>query len=538
MKVLGGIKERWGSTLSAKFMLGFGAILLCVMILFSFVIYDYLSKIYIGEAYEKADLVLGQIDARMEYIRDELRPQIFHVFPGNVFIQQVMSTSLMNKGIMDRFKQRFPRYTYRRVALDPMNPANKADAFEAAFIKRLRENPGAEKEKRGLIIRGGKTYFIRMRAIVMKRQCLLCHGDPVSSPPSITARYGKVHGRHWKVGDIVGLESISIPVSRTFHQLEHVVFYFFLFWIVAMAGLFVALNYFHYKVAVVPLRRVSSFFKEVVSGQRGLETRFSNHDYDEVADLADSFNRMMGHLRDSEEEKRAMKERVLRADKMASIGQLAAGVAHEINNPLSMILGYTKSLRNNCPSEGEIHENLNIIYNNARLCKTVIEDLLSFSRQPKAEYRPVDVNAAIDEAAALMEESFRKHGVNIIRDYSVLPPLPADETRLKLVFSNLLINAFQAMKSGGTITVKTEFDTEGKGIRINFSDTGCGIPEEIRDRIFEPFFTTKPVGEGSGLGLAVSQGLIKELDGEISVRSGPGAGAAFTLWFPLEGDRT
>ncbi len=534
---MGGTKKRGGSTLTAKFMVGLGAILLCVISLLSFLTYDYLKKIYINEAYEKTDIVLGHIDATMAYARDELRPQIFHVLPGNVFIKQVMSSTFMNMGIMKRFKLKFPHYIYRRVAIDPMNPANKANAFEEKYIREFQSNPSSKMQWRGLVSINGEDYFVHLKAVVAEEECLLCHGDPASSPESITRHYGTVHARHWKVGDIVGLESISAPVTETFRKFRHVALLFFFFGIAGVAVFFAALNYFHYKVAVVPLRRVSSFFKEVVNGHRGLDVHFAGRDYDEVADLAKSFNQMMVYLKESEEEKRVMEERVLRADKLASIGQLAAGVAHEINNPLNLILLYTKTLRKKSLASGQTHEDLDIIFNNARLCKRIIEDLLSFSQQPKVKYLPVDVNGAVETVVSSVEENFRKNGINIVRTYDPsLPYLLADEPKIKLVFSNLLMNSFQAMKAGGNITVRTEYDREGNGIRIIFSDTGSGIPEEIRDKIFEPFFTTKPHGESTGLGLAVSLGIVKEHDGEISVQSEIGSGASFTLWFPLEGD--
>ena len=203
-------------------------------------------------------------------------------------------------------------------------------------------------EWKGLVTRNGEDYFLHLKAIVMEEQCLLCHGDPDVSPPSITLHYGREHGRHWKVGEVVGLESIAAPVSDTIRQLQQVAWSFFLFGIAGVAILFISLNYFHYRLAVVPLKRVSSFFREVVNGHRGLDIHFDSRDYDEVYELAESFNRMMGHLQKSEEERKEMEERVLQADKLASIGRLGAGVAHEINNPLSLILGYTNMLRKEC----------------------------------------------------------------------------------------------------------------------------------------------------------------------------------------------
>ena len=165
---LGGIIKQRGSSLTAKFMFGLGIILLCAISALSLLTYSYLKKMYIQEAYEKTDIVLGHIDATMEYARDELRPQIFHALPGNVFIKQVMSSSFMNMGIMKRFKQRFPRYIYRRVAIDPMNPANKADAFEEGFIRQFRNDQTSTKEWRGLVTRNGEDYFLHLKAIVME----------------------------------------------------------------------------------------------------------------------------------------------------------------------------------------------------------------------------------------------------------------------------------------------------------------------------------------------------------------------------------
>jgi signal transduction histidine kinase len=213
-------------------------------------------------------------------------------------------------------------------------------------------------------------------------------------------------------------------------------------------------------------------------------------------------------------------------------------VAHEINNPLSLILGYTKLLRKECPADGQIREDLDMVHNNARLCKKIVEDLLNFSRQTKINRVPMDMNASVETAVASLEETFKQGGISIDRDYdSTLPHLSADEDRMKRIFTNLLMNSFQAMKSGGRITVRTEYDKEGKGVRIIFSDTGSGIAQKNLAKIFEPFFTTKPPGQGTGLGLAVSYAMVKEHKGEISVKSKEGFGTSFTLWFPLEGDK-
>ncbi|MDA8433862.1 MAG: DUF3365 domain-containing protein [Nitrospiraceae bacterium] len=527
------------ATLTAKFMLGLGAILLCAITVASVLTYYYLKDMLIREAYERTDIVLGHIDATMEYVRDELRPQVFHALPGDIFIRQVMSSSFVNLGIMRRFIGKFPRYIYRRVALDPMNPADKADAFEGGFIRRFRSDPTAVKEWKGLVSKEGEDYFLHLKAIVMEDQCLLCHGDPLVSPESITRHYGRVHGRHWKVGEVIGIESIAAPVSGTFRQLRHVALYLFFAGVAGMAALFAILNYFHYRLAVVPLKRVSSFFREVVDGHRGLDVSFGASDYEEVAEMAESFNRMMGYLKKSEEEGKVMEQRLRQADKLASIGQLAAGVAHEINNPLSLILGYTKMLRKQCPAGEQTREDLDIVYKNAKVCKKIVEDLLNFSHQGKAHLVPTDLHAVVEEAVGSLGEKIRSTGIHIVRQFEPsLPPVLADAEKMKRVFTNLLLNSVQAMKTGGTIMIRTEYDREKKGVRILFSDTGPGIPEGMKDKIFEPFFTTKPPGEGTGLGLAVSYGIVEEHGGEISVSSKEGEGVSFSLWFPQQEDKT
>ena len=420
---MGRIIKQGGPSLTAKFMFGLGVILLCVIAILSWLTYDYLKNMFINEAYEKTDIVLGHIDATMEYARDELRPQIFHALPGNVFIKQVMSSTFMNMGIMKRFKQRFPSYIYRRAAIDPMNPANKADSTEEGYIRLFQNDPVAKKQWRGLVSRNGEDYFLHVKAVVAEEECLLCHGDPASSPESITLHYGRVHGRHWKVGDVVGVESIAAPVSDTLRELRHVTLFFFLARVTVIGLLFVIMTYFHYRMAVMPLKRVSSFFKEVVNRHRGLDIHLDAQDYGEVSDLAESFNRMMSYLKISEDEKEKMEERVLQADKLASIGRLGAGVAHEINNPLSLILGYTNMLRKECPGTGQAKEDLDIVYNNARLCKKIVEDLLYFSRQTKTHRVPTDMNAAVESVLVPMEETLHGGGITAIRDYDpALPP--------------------------------------------------------------------------------------------------------------------
>ncbi len=520
--------------LTTKFMLGIGLILFLAVSLLSIIFYEYLKNLYIKEAYQKTDLVLGQVEASMAYVRDELRPRMYHVLPHDEFIREAMSTSFVTKGIMKRFVKRFPDYVYRRVALDPMNPKNKTDAFEEGFVNKTVHCPDCKREWKGLIDRNGKKYFMHLKAVVMEEQCVMCHGDPSYAPRSLIQRYGKKHGHFWKVGDVIGVESVSIPVDETFYQIRQVAFAIFLAGLAGMSVLFLSLNYFYYRVAVKPLKAVSAFFKSIVSGQKGLTAQFAVKGQDEIAEVAESFNQMVSHLKRSRDERNEMEEKMRQAEKLVSIGQLAAGVAHEINNPLSIVLGYTNILRKDCPGEGFFREDLQIIHNNAQLCKKIVEDLLNFARQTRIQPTDADMNGIIESVVTSVEAGFNKNGITTVRKYDpAISSCRADVDKMKQVIVNLLMNARQAMKSGGVITVSTRYDDAKHGVSILISDTGCGIPKRIRGRIFEPFFTTKEPGQGTGLGLAVSYGIIKEHNGEISFESEENKGTTFKIWLPL-----
>jgi signal transduction histidine kinase len=227
-----------------------------------------------------------------------------------------------------------------------------------------------------------------------------------------------------------------------------------------------------------------------------------------------------------------MELQLRRTERLASIGQLAAGIAHEINNPLSIVLGYTKMLRQDA-SEPSLREDLDIISSNAGMCKKIVEDLLNFSRQSKTRNSLVNLNETLESVLAVVEKNFSEDGVRIQRDFDPgLPQVVADVDKIRQVFMNLILNAFQAIQGSGVITVSSCSDAGRGGARIVVFDTGSGIADDIRDAIFDPFFTTKEPGQGTGLGLSVSYGIIQEHKGDITVESEIGKGSTFTIWLP------
>lgn len=231
--------------------------------------------------------------------------------------------------------------------------------------------------------------------------------------------------------------------------------------------------------------------------------------------------------------RRNMELQLLQADKLASLGQLSAGVAHEVNNPLGLILGFTQLMLREEPEGSQKFEDLKTIEKHTRNCKTVVEALLNFARKTETRKVHVDVNSAIDQVVMVVAHQFEVSGVEIQVQYEpLLPRVLGDAEKLKQVVMNLVMNARQAILKTGRIAISTEYDVRRRQVVIRVKDSGSGIAPQILPRIFDPFFTTKPTGQGTGLGLSVSYGIVKEHNGDIQVLSEPGKGSLFSVVLP------
>lgn len=217
--------------------------------------------------------------------------------------------------------------------------------------------------------------------------------------------------------------------------------------------------------------------------------------------------------------------------KLASIGQLAAGLAHEINNPIGIILGFAQLIGQRTEDE-KLKRYAGTMEREAIRVRGIVSDLLGFARQAAAESRRMDLREVLEAALRLVEYQLIKENVQVVRAYAAEPGwVMADQDQLLQVLMNLIQNARQAMPQGGALTLRTW--TGGGTAYFAVTDTGTGIPPEDLGHVFDPFFTTKPVGQGTGLGLSVSYGIIKRCGGEIRVRSEPGAGTTFWVGLPL-----
>jgi len=212
--------------------------------------------------------------------------------------------------------------------------------------------------------------------------------------------------------------------------------------------------------------------------------------------------------------------KLLQSQKMESLGKLAGGVAHEINTPLGIILGYAQLLQDDVPEDGQMAADLRIIERQAKVCRKIVADLLGFSRQHESSMGEMDVNESVREVASLVRHTFSLEKVSIEFDLDEgLPPVAGDREKLGQVWMNLLNNARDAMPEGGTIRVSSRRRDQDGVLAVSVADTGTGISPEHLGKIFDPFFSTKGVGEGTGLGLSVSFGIVQSHGGTIEVQS-------------------
>jgi len=236
-------------------------------------------------------------------------------------------------------------------------------------------------------------------------------------------------------------------------------------------------------------------------------------------------------------ETRRLKDQIYHMDKLSSLGTLTSGVAHEINNPLTGIIGYTEMLLMN--EQGEpTRKYLKNIYESAIRCKKIVENMLTFSRQNPPHKNPEDINDIINKTIELHEYWLKSTNIEIVKNYGEVPYTAVDRQQMQQVVLNLLINAEHAISETGgrgRIGFNTEYDRGSNSIVITISDNGAGIPPEILPKIFDPFFTTKPVNVGTGLGLSIAHGIIAEQGGTIEAKSERGKGTSFIITLPKMG---
>jgi two-component system NtrC family sensor kinase len=391
---------------------------------------------------------------------------------------------------------------------------------------------------------GGKRMLASMEVIRNEPSCYnsACHVH--SSAQSVLG-----------VLDIVySIDEIDSAMQRSV-----VVIIALLLGLVVVAALFMSLLV--HRLIYVPLRDLESGAKRVSAGD--LEQAIPVRSDDELGQLASSFNTMTAALKQSGRElrewNRTLEQKVaertralrqaeaetVRGEKLASVGLLAAGVAHELNNPLTGILTFSSLLRKKLPDGSPDAEDLDLVIKETKRSAAIIRRLLDFAREKAPEKKFTDVNRLIEDTARIVESPAQLHDIRIEQDLDrTLPPIWIDANMIEQVVMNMLVNARQAIEQAGTITVRTRRAPRPMSpepgappvpmVEISITDTGCGIAESDMQRIFDPFFSSKEVGKGTGLGLSVSHGIVRAHGGLIEVQSKLGEGSTFRVYLPLD----
>jgi two-component system NtrC family sensor kinase len=319
---------------------------------------------------------------------------------------------------------------------------------------------------------------------------------------------------------------------------------------------------FVHRIVYVPLKDLETGATELSSGN--MEKLIPVRSDDEFGQVAKSFNHMTGALRNSqlnledwahkleaavEEKTRELQiaqSEAIRGEKLASVGLLAAGIAHELNNPLTGVLTFSHLVREKMPDGSPDAEDLDLVIKETKRCATIIRRLLDFAREKAPEKDYCDLNELITDAAKLIEQPARFDDVEVSLELDEnLPIIWIDEDLVKQVIMNMLVNAQHAIEGAGKITLRTRLCRQPRTgaagtepvsmVEISVIDTGCGIPDSDLQKIFDPFFTTKGVGKGTGLGLSVSHGAVLAHGGDIQVDSTVGKGSTFRVYLPVGG---
>jgi two-component system NtrC family sensor kinase len=343
----------------------------------------------------------------------------------------------------------------------------------------------------------------------------------------ITA-YEPIRNIHYK---IIGILYVGILEQKYLDIKNQTVLAFLS---IALVGVIVStfISYLISNKITGPVKQLVLASREIAQGK--LTPKVEVNSKDELGELASAFNTMSTTLSEREAKlKEFTKSKIMESEKLAIVGQLAANVAHELNNPLVGIITYSHLLLEEKHVNQQTTEFLNKIVIQANRCKDIVRGLLDFSRQRKPDKTLFNINILLRQCIALLENQAIFHNIKILEDLNEVPMVIIDPSQIERVFMNIILNAAEAMDGNGQLNISTKFDPEESSVEIQVTDSGTGISEENLEKIFDPFFTTKEAGHGVGLGLAISYGIIREHNGNVFVKSNLGKGTTFTVRLPV-----
>ncbi len=336
------------------------------------------------------------------------------------------------------------------------------------------------------------------------------------------------------IGNVMILQEDELPkiIAKTFLTLSLL--------LLSISAISIFILFITMKKLMQPVIRLKEGAEKIGKGEFGYRIDVTSKD--EIGELADGFNTMAQNLRNLQ----SIEEKLNQAERLAAIGKFAAGIAHEINNPIGNVIGIARLMQRETQDK-KLREDIESIIKDADRCARITKDLLAYSRQSPPQKEMVSLNTIVADAVTAVKHHADSKNIEIQKElFTELPDICVDPLQISQVINNILLNAVQSIESSGEIIIRTSligapFPTplpQGEGARgrvveISVSDTGCGIADEIKDKIFYPFFTTKAVSEGTGLGLAISYGIIQNHGGEIIAESRKGHGSTFSVRLPM-----
>lgn len=394
-------------------------------------------------------------------------------------------------------------------SLNPINPKNSPDEFEKmalqTFADGTKEIFEVEESDHGRVVR-----FIA--PLMVSKSCLSCH-----------ARHG------YALGDIRGALSITIPINWADDLIRKNTHALILIGVTSIIFVTIAL-FLMFESLIV--QRINWLFQAMESFPEDPpeQAQYPLAFRDEIDNVNESFILFCDRLKKSQDELLKTKAQAHLSEKMASLGILTAGIAHEVNNPLGGMLNCVKSMRETPEDKELIERYLPLLDKGLRQIELTMRQLLNFGRNEPLKVRQVDLNTLFKECTELL--SYKLKNISLQTHISVSTEHMLDAEALKQIIINIGLNAIQSMPDGGTLTIDCQ-QTTGE-LTLLFQDTGCGIAVQDMPFIYDPFFTTKDVGEGTGLGLAVTYSLVQRMNGKIVVDSQEGAGTTFTITIPVD----
>lgn len=347
---------------------------------------------------------------------------------------------------------------------------------------------------------------------------------------------------------ILGVLDIIVSLEKNRTLLADYCFKIILLTILLLLFISIGTTLLMHRLVNRPVKKLLLQTRRIAQGN--LDTIVRRISYDEMGDLADAFNQMTVSLKVARDdlkgwaenleakveertsEIKQMQNQLIRAEKLASLGRLVAGIAHEINNPLTGLLMFANLIKTNPKLNEALVDDVVIIINEAERCAKIVRGLLDFAHESIPQKKPASLNVIMENTLALIGRQSRFQNIDILRDYHTdLPVIFVDENQIEQVFINMLLNAAQSITGAGNILIKT-YTEHDEYVCLQISDTGAGIREEDLGKVFDPFFTTKS-DKGTGLGLSVSHGIIKRHGGTIEVQSKVQKGTVFTIKLPL-----